>query len=346
MNTVVIVDNDSKQILSYKRMLQPYSEEINCVCFQYPEAAIDYILEHPVAVLIYELDLPVMSAKEMFDMVEMISPATIKVAVSDVKDISKTLDIMNYSRVFKLIIKPFFLIEDLLNPIRASLQYYQQQIDTQVYQRNVAVELEILDKRAEELNHQLEDKKKSYTSIYNATVGIIRANLRYGRIPFREEERLVINRVFEGLFQEFMRYYMFEPRNYIFHANYLQNLFHHPQEDCTFQIRNRVGKNIENETMQQMAYVIFISGYMCRKMVRTYQIAASIDMEDDNYVVKIYYKHPEGTLDFKFQSERTRKVMLFIVDEIVRAISEKVCRTKENNPLLAKIYFRKGEETV
>ncbi|MEG1291603.1 MAG: response regulator, partial [Lachnospiraceae bacterium] len=245
MNTVIMVEKDSKLIINYKRMLEPYQKEIKFIYFMYPEEALEYIAQNSVSVLLSELDLPVMSGKELFDMVEMVSPTTIKIAMSQVIEVEKTLEIMNQSRIFKLILKPFFLVEDLLTPIQEAIKYYEHQEVEECYRRNVSLELEMLNKKSEELNQKLEEKKQSYTSVYDMAVGIVRTNLKYGKVPFTEEEESLVNKVFEGLFQEFMRYYMFEARNFIFHANYLKNMFHHPKEAQNFIIKSNTEKEIE-----------------------------------------------------------------------------------------------------
>lgn len=343
MNTVVIVDSDTKLILNYKRMLAPYQEDMTCRFFQYPEEAMGYIREHPPAVLVCELDLPVMSGKEIFDMVEMISPSTVRIAMSQAKEIEETLDIMNKKRIFKLVIKPFFLVEDILNPIRAGLNYYQMQEKEENNQRNIKIELEMLNKRSEELSKKLEEKKQSYTNAYNSAVGIIRGNMLQGKIELTEEERSIINNTFEGLFQEFMRYYMFEARNYIFHANYLKNRFHHPDKECIFLTKNKVEHEIPNEIMQQIAYAVFMTGYVCAETMSKYHAVTLIEEEGNYYVVKLYYQYPSGKKEYLVKNKKVRKIMVRMVEEIVKCLSVHNMKGYVENPYIAKVYFKKEE---
>lgn len=344
MNTVVIVDNDSKMILNYKRMLESYQGQMKCIYFRYPEEALDYVRNTPPAVMVCELELPVMSGKEVFDMVEMMSPTTVKIAMTKVTDVRQTLDIMNQSRIFKLIIKPFFLMEDIAEPILAGLKYHEMQLKEEKTQRNAAIELEMLNKRAEELGRKLEEKKQGYTNMYNTAVGIIRSNLIQGRMNLTEEERSDINRTFEGLFQEFMRYYMFEARNYMFHANYITNLFHHPEEGRVFQIRNKLDDEISNEIMQQMAYTIFMTGYLCAETLEKYQAAAFIEEEGEFYVVKLLFQTSPGEEDYsRIKSQKVKKVMIRMVERVVASLVSKGIRGTTDNPFIAKIYYKKEE---
>ena len=87
MDTVVIIDDSKKMIENYIRMLEACKEEMNFKYFKYPEKAVEYIRKEGAAVVVCELDMPVMSGKEVFEMIDMISPETVKIAMTQVKDI-------------------------------------------------------------------------------------------------------------------------------------------------------------------------------------------------------------------------------------------------------------------
>ena len=92
METVVILDHDSKNIEGYKRMLEASREQIDCRFFKRPEDFVDFLEKNPVAVVISEVAIPYMSGKEVFDLVEMISPSTIRIAMTQAEDISEILE--------------------------------------------------------------------------------------------------------------------------------------------------------------------------------------------------------------------------------------------------------------
>lgn len=346
MNTVVIVDNSREMLNSYKRMLESDREEINCRYFRYPEEAVDYIRKEGAAVLVCELELPIMSGKEVFDMVEMLSPDTVKVAMAQVTDVRKTLDIMNQSRIFKLILKPFFLAEDILEPIKASLKYYEMQKKEKDRFEDDTEEMDVPNKKTRKLVDELERKKQTYYSIYKTMTGMVESNLQNGNMNLSEKEQEDIINVFAGMFREFMRYYMFGKQNYIFHINYLMNFFQHKEENKEFQMKNNMGKEIPDEILQEMAYTIFMAGYIFKEIFWEYCIRGMIDEEEEEYVLMLSLETSEENGRYKMMSGKVRKVMIQMAEKVIDIFAERTIKGKMQNPLEVKIYYKKGEKVL
>ena len=177
MNTVVIVDNDSRWIANYKRMLAPFQEILNCRYFEYSEKAMEYITSHTVEVLVSELDMPLMSGRELFEMVDMLSPDTVKIAMTQVKNVADTLEVLNHSRIFKLILKPFFLVEDIIVPIQAGIVEYRSEMQEKDFQQREEKELENLNQRMESFWDTLAAKKEDYDEFCGKAMDIVTENL-------------------------------------------------------------------------------------------------------------------------------------------------------------------------
>lgn len=336
MNTVVIVDSNSKMIENYARMLEACKEEINCRYFNFPEKALEYIQKEGAAVLVCELEMPVMSGKEVFDMVEMISPATVKIAMSQVEDVRKTLEIVNQSRIFKLILKPFFLPEDMVEPIKSALKYYKLQEKKRNHPESMILALDTPDQKTKELISELEQKKQTYHNICQTMSSIVKANLQCGNLPLSEIEKTEIIRIFEGMLQEFMRYFMFGAQNYIFHINYLMNLFHAPEEHRSFQMKNRNSQEIPNEILQKIAYTIFITGYISREFFGEYQLQAVIEEKEEAYILELSCKLPK-------KEGKVAEVIMQLEDKMLDILAEKTLKKRSGELLIEKVYYKKGE---
>lgn len=343
MYTVVILDNDSKWILSCKRMLAPFGEQMNCRFFQQPEMAIEYITNNPVAVFVCNEDLPAVSGQEIFGMIEMISPDTIKILMTQVKDLSNTLNVINKNKIFKLILKPFFLVDDIAEPIFQALGYYETQENTEHMNQDKKKKLEHLNQKIEEYAKKIEEKKQRYSSISNVTVGIIRGNLHSEVAELDSEERNLVTMVCEELLQEFMHYYMFEERNYIFHMNYLKNLYHHPGKSCIFQIKNMTGNEIPQGVMEEIAYGIFMAGYYCQHVFVNYRTAMVIENEESYYVLRMFCQYNLEDESFKMKSEKLRHLISIIMEEIAKSLSSRMVNSTRENEFAAKLYFKKWE---
>lgn len=341
MNTVVIVDNDSRWIANYKRMLAPFQEVLDCKYFEYSEKAMEYITSHTVEVLVSELDMPLMSGKELFEMVDMLSPDTVKIAMTQVKHVSDTLEVINHSRIFKLILKPFFLVEDLVVPIQAGIVEYRSEKQEKEFQQREEKELEKLNRGVEALWDTLAEKKEGYDDFCCKAVNIMAENLSL-RVTELEQVESEFTRDFcEKLLQEFLQYYMYEKRNFIYYMNYLKNQFHYPGRSCVFQINNETGGEIPPEIMKRIAYGIFLTGYWSQQCLENYEIENVIAIEGDYYVLKILYLPSEHDMDYKITSPRIQNLLLRVVEDLKGALAD---AQEEGGKLLRKLYFRKEEE--
>ena len=341
MNTVVIVDNDSRWIANYKRMLAPFQEILNCRYFEYSEKAMEYITSHTVEVLVSELDMPLMSGRELFEMVDMLSPDTVKIAMTQVKNVADTLEVLNHSRIFKLILKPFFLVEDIIVPIQAGIVEYRSEMQEKDFQQREEKELENLNQRMESFWDTLAAKKEDYDEFCGKAMDIVTENLSACVADLEQVESEFAREFCDKLLQEFLQYYMYEKRNFIYYMNYLKNQFHYPGRSCVFQISNETGGEISPEAMKRIAYGIFLTGCWCQQCLENYEIENVIVTEGDYYVLKIRYLPSENDMDYKIKSPRIRNLLLRITEDLKCALSD----TQEaGEKLLCRLYFRKEEE--
>lgn len=335
MNTVVIVDNSKKMLDNYARMLEVCKEEITCKYFKYPENAVDYIRQEGAAVLVCELDMPVMSGKEVFDMVEIISPDTVKIAMSQVTDVHKTLEIVNQSRIFKLILKPFFFPEDIVNPIKEALGYYKHQ-KRKTQEEHKTQMPDMTEEEIRKMADELEEKRQEYYNIYRTLHGIIKGNLQYGAIALSQEEKEETAILFEGMLWDFMRYYMFGEQNYIFHINYLMNLFHCPDQHRVFQMKKKNSQEIPNENLQKIAYTIFIVGYFSKNFLEQYEWKTVIESEGEGYVLEVYLKYPP-------KDGKIAEILIELEEQMIHIFADRTVRKVSEGLLVEKIYYEKGE---
>lgn len=337
METVVIVDNNRKMLDNYRRMIETGREKITCRYFTYPEEAVEFMQKEGAAVLVCELDMPVMSGREVFDIVEMFSPATIKIAMTEVTDVRKTLEIVNQSRIFKLILKPFFLPEDLIEPIRAALKYYRlREKDLEQPLRNIGMEQ--TDIRTRELVGELKVKQQMYHNISRTMSGILKGSLQWEESGVSEEEIAEAGRLYDSLIREFMRYYMFGTQNYIFHLNYLMNLFSAPEKNRVFQIKNKDRQEIPNEILLKIAYTIFVIGYISKEIFGQYQLVAGIEELEQVYMLKVVLKHP-------VKQGKMTELFLQMEEEVVHRLADRGIREASEKVLEEELYYIKGEVT-
>ena len=343
MKTVVILDYDSKSMEGYKRMLNSVQGQFECKFFQMPEQAMEYVRSYPVAVLISELDMPVMSGKEVFDMVEMLSPLTVRIAMTQIKDVTRTLEIFNHARLFKLILKPFFLAEDIVNPIKEALKYHEALEKEESQRKKMEDELQRLNGIIRELSQRLEEKKWKHTGIYNVAVGVIKGNLNSEMKGMDAAASGYAAAACEELLQEFMRYYMYEEHGYQFYTEHLQKLFHLPREGCVFQIQNKTERPVPRELMPQIAYGMFLGGYLCQQLLISYRAIMLIETEKSDYVLRMFCQFSGKGEMYRIPDVKTRQAVREVIEEIAKALATDMVRGSRDQQFALKLYFRRED---
>lgn len=344
MNTVVILDNNHKEIEGYQRMLMSFQKQIDCKMFEDPEEAIEYVKKNTVAVIVCELKIPIMSGREVLEMVEMISPSTIRLAMTQVKDVTETLELFNRCRIFKLILKPFFLVEDLEEPIQEALKEYEIWKEKETQKKKMENELEQLVLNIQQLSIQLEKKKKAYNKIYQVANGFMKGNLNSEMIELNSQESNVISSVCEELLKEFMRYYMFEVHNYKFHLKRLQELFHHPEKGCLFQVQYKTKDEASIELLQKIAYGIFLGGYLCQQLLVYYRAMMMIEKENSVYVLRMFCQYSKGENMYKIKEKKVREFIKDIIAEIANTLSVQFVKGVREQEFAVKMYFKEEGE--
>ena len=108
-----------------------------------------------------------------------------------------------------------------------------------------------------------------------------------------------------------------------------------------FQIRNETGGEIPPEVMKRIAYGIFLTGYWCRQCLENYDIEHVIAVQGDYYVLKIIYRLSETGINYKITSPRIQELLLRIVEDLKRALSD---AQEEGQGLLGKLYYCIGNQ--
>lgn len=340
MDTVVMVDNDSKWIANYKRMLASFEKEIKCEYFRYPEEAMEYMAAHPTAVLVSEVDMPVMSGGELLEMMDLLSPDTVRIIVTQVEDITKVLDVLNHGQVFKLILKPFFLVEDLAEPIQAALKQYKTQKLEKEFLLKRKQEIEKINQETQMLQTKIEKKKQGYDRLCRVATAVIKGNLSAPVSDFTPEEEKIVGEFCEKLLKEFIQYHMYGRQKFNLYIDDLKTQFHDPKQACILQIYDKIEGEFPLVVMDRIAYAIFLVGFLCWQCLKCYHIEAAVEMEGDHYVLKILCQYPEYRNGSKILYPRILTLFVRTVRELGGVISDHMVSDIKEQRAAVKLYFR------
>ena len=123
MSYVVIVEPDEIHAASIRAILDGVETNFEYSLVSTAERAISLVEEREPDVFIGEMQMPVMSGDEMFSLIKLMSPDTLQIVMTDGKKLGETVSFVNECKIFKIIITPCRLAEDLLVPINAALAH-------------------------------------------------------------------------------------------------------------------------------------------------------------------------------------------------------------------------------
>ena len=106
MGFVVIAEPDEVNAARIKTILDSLDKDFSYALVGSAEAAIQLVEQNTTDVFIADMQMPVIKGTELFSMIEMMSPETIRIVMTDGARIADTVAFMNECRTFKIIIKP------------------------------------------------------------------------------------------------------------------------------------------------------------------------------------------------------------------------------------------------
>lgn len=125
MEFVMIVEPDE---VGRKRLEAVFQTEKPSFSYQItgrPEEALDILEHQKTDVLVCETSLSVLSGREFFTMAKIISPDTVRMAMTSAEHVKDILSFLNECDIYKLIMKPCASFADFIEPVNAALEYHR-----------------------------------------------------------------------------------------------------------------------------------------------------------------------------------------------------------------------------
>lgn len=240
-------------------------------------------------VFIGDMQMPVMSGTELFSMIEMMSPDTIRIVMTDGAKIQDTVAFMNECRTFKIIIKPCRVAEDLLVPIHAAFLYKEQcermkQELCHTDSSRTAVEEEFA-KTDALWRKQLEELKRAQNIMINLTSANIDAG---SELEPKVQERL--KRWYQWMVEEYVHQVINGSGNYEQILRSQTAFCHAPDQHSFFQMKKNTPDEIEPKCLNEIAYILRLITGVCKDLQKRCQIQALIEQTDKAYILRVRYR--------------------------------------------------------
>ena len=232
MEFVMIVEPDE---VGRKRLEAVFQTEKPSFSYQItgrPEEALDILEHQKTDVLVCETSLSVLSGREFFTMAKIISPDTVRVAMTSAEHVKDILSFLNECDIYKLIMKPCASFADFIEPVNAALEYHRlkKQAESDLEQANM--NLFFSEKDFERIEERQKENVMLYKQAAEVVMTMLKQHLTIGQMDSVGEYMM------EHYLRDLLGYYLetmiHENGNYLMGYNRLKNEFHHEDAGQSF----------------------------------------------------------------------------------------------------------------
>ena len=287
MGFVLIVEPEEVNAARIHAILESVDTDFEYELVDSAVKAIDVLERQKPDVFIGDMQMPVMSGAELFSMVEMMSPETIRIVMTDGGKINETIAFMNECRTFKIIIKPCRVADDLFHPIQAALVYKKQlermaqESETNDKNRSLALQ------EYKQVELAWKNKVNRYQRVQNIYVEMMSANLNVETMEPKIQER--VSRWYQWMIEEYVHLVLCGTGDYDRIARSLMASCQDPRHGCVFQMKKRPELEIAPERVNEIAYILRLVTGVSKDLLNTYQIGVLIEDSENAYVMRIRY---------------------------------------------------------
>lgn len=285
MGFVVIVEPDEVNAQRIRTILDSVVDrEFDYELTGSAERGIELFEQREVDVFIGDMEMPIISAAELFSMVEMMSPDTVRMVVTDANRVKETIAFMNQCRTFKLIIKPCRIADDIVTPIEAALEYKNAGGRTGEENRDLRAEYETQKKKCIKAQRIWKANEGADRRIGNVYAKLLSGNLKKSNYP--PKVRKMLEDWYAWITEEYVEDMLLGLGNYRESDRRLNELFHQPEQGCSFRLRRSSAEPIEPAVMKQMTYLVAVLSKACREILIHYDITALILTMKESRIIR------------------------------------------------------------
>lgn len=334
MDTIVIVDSDEKALQICKKISMPLLKEYDIRFVQLPEQAIDLLKEGIVKVLISELQLNAFTGEELMYMCEVISPLTVRVAMTNPKDLHDTLRRVNRCNVSGILLKPIQLADDIRNVIINSLKYYQF---SNWRSRTSQVEMEdykALQEQYSSIQKMQKMKIQNYQRALHVFETMIHSKLVRSEV-FTEEENDLIEKFMENILESFFRDTIY---NEIKHDLEIETIVsrYNIDGERSFSFKNDI-EEISESRFGDMMSCLTLCGNFIQYVKQYYHVECKF-IDKGTYSI-MYMSEKKGEMKTAFKNKKLGLLLKTIRDRLLQMYSTKVVQDIKSNSTTIVVYF-------
>lgn len=164
---ILVVENDKEELLKLQKIFYMNMTNQKIIYVTSYEEALEIFEHNKIAVVVSELELPICSGIELFEMINMISPDTLKVGIDYNESFIRKLVYINKVNIFSFIVKPWTCTSDIVNPILKAAQTYEKTKNNKEKTQKIKLQNKKLKKYIEQVGAFVKNQERCYQKTVN-----------------------------------------------------------------------------------------------------------------------------------------------------------------------------------
>lgn len=342
MSFVVIVEPDEVIQANLRDFLETIDQKkmFEYMLVRTPDRAVELLEQRCVDVLVSEVEMPLISGKELFSLAEMISPDTVRIALTNALEIEETVAFMNECKAYKIIITPCKVARDILAPIESALEY--KRLMDQLKQENELVNDTI--NEAESDYQKLEQLTMKHKEEYQSMLSMITelAHKNIGRMTMDTVCQQKMKNWYTWVLNAFYQNMIAANGNYMLCQNTLMNEFHYTEREWKFAMYKKEDFEIEPAKMNTITFIIMLMAYACKQLLAHYDIRVLLECVEKYYIVHFECNYAssmdnQGNLIFEEDNMAYIQELKKVTEKFVESFSYRVVPLEKEESYMVNI---------
>lgn len=340
---IIIIEPNKAHMSVIKKTLEYAPRDYHFCFLDSPVEVMDLLEKENIHILICELNMPVLSGMEIFQMCENMAPNVKRILLTDASDMQNTLDLINNTKLFRIIMTPCKMAEDILSPVNEALILQEKEEKERIHQVEYKNAIQTLDDKFQVLYRAYQKNSADFQMIYQMIEGAFRGNLM--GISYKREGGN-LEKFFQNIFLWFVTVNYSEYKGFLSHQQNFIEKFHRPKE----------GKSVDFLQKEQ--------GFQCKVrqtggiFYSLYLLAGMYDRVYSNYHFDILFKESDKFIEAQFgftyeekedgkqkeeqaYSKKEQEFMYTIVREILQNLTENVTELQEGDKEIWEITWKR-----
>ncbi len=346
MSFVVIAEPDEIHAASIRAILDGVEKNFEYELVSSAEAAIDVLEHHKPDVFIGAMEMSVMTGAELFSLVEMISPETIRIVMADGRKISETVDFINECKVFKIIIKPCRLADDLLVPIGDALLERARKGQSAAKAERMRKQVKAIREEYRKTKQEWNTAAQNYGRIEKVFIDLLGFNMNLTVMSGEEAGRL--RDWYAWIVRQYVKTNLEEA--YIDYEKAEQLLVGYgddPMNGQAFQIKNNCKEPMSPEQLGEISYILTLCIGCCKAVLKRYDMKVRIEEAEKAYILRLRctffrdWTKADKPVLYRERSEAVRKRLCAATGQAIDAFGYQSVQREKGDDTISNIAIPK-----